>query len=691
MNKASIFKSNNLAFWKHPWFLLSALYAFSVVLRFVLALFFRHGPTISIDENLYINIAKSLAAGEGITYRSQPVPYMYIFYPLMLVPLYLIPHLNLYRSIQLYNAFLISISIFPVFLFSRDFTKSNRKALLASLFTLLMPDLQMAGYLMAESVVWPLTLWLVFFAYGIYTSTDRVISNGLLTGFFTALLFWTKPGAAMIGIVFLIGVFFLPHNQNDHKTRRLACLSGLGFLAVCILFFYVLYIKVFKYPFSFLGLYNKQLTSINIKWFIAVVEDTFLQLLLFAIACGGIFFILPYIHFTNYDNPQKDFILVFSAGLLLCALGTASLVDMYMWNGSFSNPALHLRYMAMFVPVMLAFSLGAPGAFTKGSKNFYVPVVVLAFLAVFPGASVGFVRDETTSIDSLALSAYVKSPRVPAFSGFLLTVLLVSSLLIVCVILYRRSSFQICVHFSCFVFLIFLLLNNVCGYLEGNLPVDNITEDALEINEFLENTPQEVLIITQQNYNEAHSHWLEVYLRKPEQQVTAYNFIEALSETGGIYHPFIPVDQDPNVNNHETPATDTFIFGATVADMVEFNSAVNIQSTRDGWYTIAQAPAGERIVDTALQGINLFFLPEGIEAKLHVFNSNRYHDGELTLYIMAGVEEGISSNLDIRNAGKTISIPLTTDFSVYEIPLEMGDTSINARGGEAVILSYWTE
>ena len=74
-----------------PWFVVLLLYFLGVIIRFILALLYRHGPTVQIDESLYINIAKSLAANEGLTYRSQPVPYMYIFYPLLLVPLYLFP------------------------------------------------------------------------------------------------------------------------------------------------------------------------------------------------------------------------------------------------------------------------------------------------------------------------------------------------------------------------------------------------------------------------------------------------------------------------------------------------------------------------------------------------------------------------------------------------------------------------
>ena len=94
-----------------PGLVLILFYLFGIGVRFGLALLFRHTPTVQIDESLYINIAKSLAAVEGITYRSQPVPYLYIFYPLLLTPLYFFPlPFDLYRVLQLWNA-LVEIEV----------------------------------------------------------------------------------------------------------------------------------------------------------------------------------------------------------------------------------------------------------------------------------------------------------------------------------------------------------------------------------------------------------------------------------------------------------------------------------------------------------------------------------------------------------------------------------------------------
>ena len=114
------------------------LWAASVLIRFLLAFIYRQGPTIIIDESLYTNIARSLAAGEGIAYRSQPIPYLYIFYPLLLTPIYMLPiDMDIYRVIQLWNAILMSTSVFPVYLLAKDLTRDEKKALICGAGTLL--------------------------------------------------------------------------------------------------------------------------------------------------------------------------------------------------------------------------------------------------------------------------------------------------------------------------------------------------------------------------------------------------------------------------------------------------------------------------------------------------------------------------------------------------------------------------
>ena len=93
------------------WYLaISAVY---ILLAFLL----RRAPIVIIDEGLYTNIARSLAWEGKIAFRGQPVPYPYILYPLLLVPVYRLQALlggDLYRWVQVFNVLVICTSVFPV-------------------------------------------------------------------------------------------------------------------------------------------------------------------------------------------------------------------------------------------------------------------------------------------------------------------------------------------------------------------------------------------------------------------------------------------------------------------------------------------------------------------------------------------------------------------------------------------------
>lgn len=695
MDSVLSFKTNNLTeaeggLPRHPVRILFGLYLLSVLLRFLLSYYLRHMPSIYVDESLYINIAKSLAAGEGIAYRSQPVLYPYIFYPLLLVPLHLFPTpFDLYRIIQLYNVVLISSSAFPAYLFARDFTGDKRKALLAASFTLLMPDLQIAGLLMAESVIWPLSLWLIFFSCRLFLSEEKRLFNGVMVGFFSALLFWTKPGAIAMGIILLLSALFLGEKPQIQK-RRPAVLAGFAVCGVLIVFFYVLYVFVFHYSMSLLGLYRKQLTVVTAAWVAAVIEFSLLQLLLFAIACGGVFFVLPLVSYVGYDEDRKQFISAFLIGLVVTAVGTAALVDMFQWNGSYTNPQLHLRYMAMFVPVMFVFSLGASFPQQTKKRSLLLALGGMAVLVVFPGASVGFVKGESTYMDSFALSAYL-SDFIPPTVGIILTAALVLFLAWLCLQIARDQTSSLKKH-SLVFFALFLFYNNTCGYIACTYPKDEngCGSDAVQMNAVLEELPGDVLIVTQQLYNETLSYCLESRLRKPYQQVTIDALIEALAETDGVYRPFIPEDQSPNVGNHLTPETNTFLFGATVADHVEFSPSAQVQKSANDWYALVKVPEGERMADTMLYGIDLQTLHENQQSKLYVFDDSLYRKGKLSFTLLAYSNEP-SVSLVIENTNRQMTFPLSENPQMINLSLRPGETVITAVGGDAMIPTYSTK
>ena len=145
-----------------PWIILLAMFAISVAVRYGLSCALSAGPTVYIDEGLYINIARSLASEGRVLYRAQPISYLYLLYPFTLLPVFWLPaSVNIYRAIQLWNAILMSSSVFPAYLIGKKLRLSKPQAYAVSAITLLMPEMCLSTQLIAESLIYPMMLWLV--------------------------------------------------------------------------------------------------------------------------------------------------------------------------------------------------------------------------------------------------------------------------------------------------------------------------------------------------------------------------------------------------------------------------------------------------------------------------------------------------------------------------------------------------
>ena len=669
------------------WLLL--MFAASVVLRFLLALLFRHGPTVIIDESLYINIAKSLALEGKIAYRGQPVDYLYIFYPLLLAPLYLIKlPFDMYRVIQLYNALLISSCVFPAYLFAKEFTGSERKALTASAFTLLMPDMAMSAYMMSECVIWPLSLWVFFFALKLYKNEADALKYGILTGVFSALLFWTKPGSVAFGAVLLILALVTALKSKDKSLLR-ASAAGIAALAGLIVLFYCLYVFGFGYDMSVLGLYDKQLTEVDGRWLAGASEASVLQLFLLAVAAGGIYAVFPFAYLKEYSPVQKKFITASAAGMIVAAIGTAALVVMYLWNRSLTNMQLHMRYMAMFVPVLFIFSQPVACRKSKPSKGVLIALAVMALLIIFPGARVGSVLGESTNIDSMALAAFLRHKRVSSGWGIITIIFSVTFIVFLIMELSRGLSAslkKLCKGY----FLTFLMINSICVYLSGNVPVDGSQkEDALAANRMVEAEDGKVLGVTQEYYNEIMTYWLETRLRRPIQHVTIDNMITAMEKTKGIYAPFVPIEQAPNIQNGPTPEVTALLLEATIAEHLELNPAVEAEKTPNGINTLVHLKEGERWADTMLFGINNNTLADGKTATLCIFDEERLAREELAVSVTAySKTEG--TKLVVSAGGQSFELDLTGEEADYSFTVSSKNISFTAKGGDAELTAYST-
>jgi hypothetical protein len=139
------------------WVWLAGLVAVSAVARFALARRIA-APWIMVDELIYSELAKGLAAGDGFSIRGVATNAYGFVYPLLIAPAYFVDSLpRAYELVKAINALLMSLAALPAYFLARR-VLSRGLSLLAALLAVALPSLLYAGEVMTENVFYPLFL-----------------------------------------------------------------------------------------------------------------------------------------------------------------------------------------------------------------------------------------------------------------------------------------------------------------------------------------------------------------------------------------------------------------------------------------------------------------------------------------------------------------------------------------------------
>ena len=408
---------------KEDWTFLFLLYIGAVIFRAIMAVLLRDGPIVVIDEGLYTNIARSIAFDGQIAFRRQPVLYPYIFYSLLLVPVYRLQALcggDIYHWVQVFNAILICTSIFPAWFFAVEYTGDLKKSRTVAFLTALMPDMIICAFEMNESVLWPLGLCTLLFAWRVLSRKE--VRWGILTGIFTGLMYYTKPGAVVMGAALLI--MLLIFRLKDADVRK-SVFAGIGATLLAVAFVYFVYCVIFGNDFTLIGLYKKQTSDWEPSHAIIAVEGFVMMLIMTGIGLAGVFMFLPYLRLKAFSDDQRKFIWATTVGMLLLIGGTAFFVTPYQWSGDYLDIPFFLRYSAMYTPAWIVFTLadGVPVAGKDKKKpalgvSFGVTMFLFTVLAVAAGLFVALCGHKTSSESLLSVSPFIENgplrTRVPA-------------------------------------------------------------------------------------------------------------------------------------------------------------------------------------------------------------------------------------------------------------------------------------
>ena len=140
------------------WAWLAVIVAASFLLRAWLARAIV-GPFIMVDELIYSELARSVAAGEGFRVRDVPAGGFSLVYPLLISPAYaLFDSLpDAYAAVKTLNALYMSLAAVPAYLLARRLLGPGL-SLAAAVLAVAVPSLAYTGTVMTENVFYPLFL-----------------------------------------------------------------------------------------------------------------------------------------------------------------------------------------------------------------------------------------------------------------------------------------------------------------------------------------------------------------------------------------------------------------------------------------------------------------------------------------------------------------------------------------------------
>lgn len=206
---------------------LAALVVASTIARFALSSDV-HAPWIAPDEQLYGLLGRALVSGDGLTLLGEPAPYYSLLYPLFVgVPFLVWDLADAVRSIQLLQAFVMSLTAVPVYLWARP-AAGRGWALVAAGLTVAIPGLTYSGLLMSEALYYPVAVvavWALARCLHRPTVARQAVFLGAL-----GLALATRLQAVGFVVVLVVAAAVLAVAERDWAPfRRLA--PTFGFLA----------------------------------------------------------------------------------------------------------------------------------------------------------------------------------------------------------------------------------------------------------------------------------------------------------------------------------------------------------------------------------------------------------------------------------------------------------------------------
>lgn len=366
------------------------------------------------DELIYINIAKCLSDGRTFTLHGLDKGFTNIAYSLLISPFWQIKDVVLrMHLITALNAFLMSLSIIPVWLICKELQVRKKIRYYIIFIIMVYPSMVFAATYMTENLYWPLTLFAYYFI--LRTIKYEKTIDAFAAGVLSFLCYFCKEVGVCI-FLSVIAWFVLspvesywhekkfPEDNKEHFVKYYIKNFKWRSLFAYILIYIVFYLIVNKFflssvtnayggvsssLFSFIG-------EINLSKIFYILYAVIFYMLYTLIAFFAVPFIYPMMNLKKMNCETRKiyfYSLILLMGTILTIVCTISVRE----NFGEIVPRVHMRYFSSIVGLIFPIygSVISNEKQTDDHKKMWISLALflIAVIFIFKGAVTGSAVD----------------------------------------------------------------------------------------------------------------------------------------------------------------------------------------------------------------------------------------------------------------------------------------------------------
>ncbi len=675
---------------KTVWLWLLLVYLAGVALRILIAQFASQNPFVMPDEALYANIARSIADGTGVMLRNQPVTYTNILYPLLISPVYAFADAGTqFRIIQIINCLLMNLAVFPAYGIAKSFTKDTRVSFIIAALSLLLPDLLLTTRIMTEPILYPLFLCTVYLMFGKISGDREGWKQAVIAGASAFLLVQAKSGMIALAILF---IGFLAVDCIRTRSRKeifyTAVFAGVfaGLILLCNLL-----MQGSGMDFGRQTIYETQTKAPSLEHLKTTLPGLLLYALFIPVAFGVFPLLLPASHLRRYDPAQRKQVLLSLLALAVIAAGACYMFFDSETVGNYFAGRIHIRYVFMFLPLLLCFSWtpGLDGAKPNGRILLYMGFLLAMTITVSFGA---LLSSRQFPVDAILLSCIIYDDQVLNWR-LLSQVAAITFSAGMLGLIYRRGWIKEVRRIFLVCMAVALVAANILGYdLNNYNNQKSMADDARQGARVVAGEPA-VIVGENGIYFDNALTVLDCAMTRAPYAILYEDLCANLGSYGSLEAVQPPQYWTENPTNKITGVTCAVFNAGAFSKFVPAEGA-QVEYTQNGYYGIVRLPENKRLFHSAITGLQ----PDGQtggNAVLYIYDEKLLSQDKVRIYLQVG--NGSFGNLRLTANGTDYDFELDTDsewiYADFEMPegITVFKMTMNTLSGSPVINTYQVE